>query len=109
MISKQDGSEDRAQNATLIEPDWPPQEERRLLWKLDMRVLFPCCIIYMLAYLDRANLGNVKIVQAKTPDSLEESLRMLRIPLSITSNHDAGLAKCSCWQYKISRGLSLIG
>jgi hypothetical protein len=31
--------------------------------KLDLRVLLPCCIIYFLAYLDRANLGIVKILQ----------------------------------------------
>jgi hypothetical protein len=33
--------------------DWDDEEERRLVRKLDMRVLFPCCIVYFLAYLDR--------------------------------------------------------
>jgi len=41
-----------------------------------MRVLFPCCIIYFLAYLDRGNLGNVKILGAKTPNSLENTLHL---------------------------------
>jgi len=42
--------------------------------KLDFRVLLPCCIVYFLAYLDRANLGNVKILQKGKPSSLEGSL-----------------------------------
>ncbi len=31
--------------------DWEPDEEARLLRKLDLRVLLPCCIVYFLAYL----------------------------------------------------------
>jgi hypothetical protein len=33
--------------------DWDEEEERRLVRKLDTRVLLPCCIVYFLAYLDR--------------------------------------------------------
>ncbi|KFY99852.1 hypothetical protein V500_01249 [Pseudogymnoascus sp. VKM F-4518 (FW-2643)] len=73
---KHDSSEDRVQNATLAAPDWTNEEERALLWKLDLRVLLPCCIIYFLAYLDRGNLGNVKILGAGTPASLENSLHL---------------------------------
>ena len=36
--------------------DCDPAEEPRLVRKLDMRVLLPCCIVYFLAYLDRANM-----------------------------------------------------
>lgn len=54
--------------------DWDASEERALVRKLDFRVLLPCCIIYCLAYLDRANLGNVKILQEGKPDGLEASL-----------------------------------
>ncbi|PCH05669.1 Major facilitator superfamily domain, general substrate transporter [Penicillium occitanis (nom. inval.)] len=71
---RHDRGEDHVQNANLDEVDWDPAEERRLVRKLDMRVLLPCCIIYFLAYLDRANLGNVKILQHGTPMSLENSL-----------------------------------
>ena len=39
---------------TLI--DWQPEEEAKLVRKLDLRVLLPCCIVYFLAYLDRANM-----------------------------------------------------
>lgn len=51
---------------TTTVQDWDEVEERRLVRKLDLRVLLPCCIIYFLAYLDRANLGNVKILQKGT-------------------------------------------
>jgi hypothetical protein len=56
--------------------DWDAAEERRLVRKLDLRVMLPCCIIYFLAYLDRANLGNIAILQAGTKDSLSGSLNL---------------------------------
>jgi hypothetical protein len=39
--------------------DWTPEEEARLVRKLDLRVLLPCCIVYFLAYLDRANMVGI--------------------------------------------------
>lgn len=45
--------------------DWDEAEERRLVRKLDVRVLLPCCIMYFLAYLDR-----VSIVSCVTPDQM---------------------------------------
>lgn len=89
-----DTSEDRIERLNTLEPDWEGKEERALVRKLDIRVLFPCgkhplCIyffifslttwlvvIYVLAYLDRSNLGNVKILQKGGPDSLETSLNL---------------------------------
>ncbi|KAL2864409.1 major facilitator superfamily domain-containing protein [Aspergillus lucknowensis] len=69
-------SEDRIERLTTVRADWADEEERRLVRKLDARVVFPCCVVYMLAYLDRSNLANVKILQAETPDSLETSLNL---------------------------------
>ncbi|KAK5675706.1 hypothetical protein LTS10_011806 [Elasticomyces elasticus] len=71
---KHDSSEDRIQNQTRGALEWTEQEERALVRKLDLRCLFPCCIIYFLAYVDRGNLGNVKILGAGTPNSLQHSL-----------------------------------
>ncbi|KAH6669189.1 major facilitator superfamily domain-containing protein [Plectosphaerella plurivora] len=34
---------------------------RRLLWRLDLKLLPWLCILYLLAFLDRANIGNAKI------------------------------------------------
>jgi hypothetical protein len=53
---RKDSSEDRAQNVYSLAPEWTEKEERALIRKFDFRVLFPCCIVYFLAYLDRANL-----------------------------------------------------
>ncbi|KFZ24828.1 hypothetical protein V502_00686 [Pseudogymnoascus sp. VKM F-4520 (FW-2644)] len=71
-----DTSEDRIERLNTLEPDWEAKEERALVRKLDLRVLFPCVVIYVLAYLDRSNLGNVKILQKGGPDSLESSLNL---------------------------------
>ncbi|KFX93817.1 hypothetical protein O988_06615 [Pseudogymnoascus sp. VKM F-3808] len=77
LDGKHDSSEDRAQNAYALAPEWTDSEEKALLRKFDFRVLFPCCIVYFLAYLDRANLGNVKILGTGTPASLENSLGLV--------------------------------
>ncbi|KIW47782.1 uncharacterized protein PV06_00445 [Exophiala oligosperma] len=57
-----------------LERDWTAAQEKALVRKLDLHIMIPCCIIYVLAYLDRSNLSNVKILQKDTPDSFEESL-----------------------------------
>ena len=44
--------------------------EKRLLRKLDLRVVPIIAVMYMLAFIDRANLGNAKI------QGLEQDLRM---------------------------------
>lgn len=37
-----DTSEDRIERLNTVEPDWEAKEERALVRKLDLRVLFPC-------------------------------------------------------------------
>lgn len=39
----------------------PGTEERRLLRKLDARILPLTCVLYLFAYLDRSNLGNARL------------------------------------------------
>jgi hypothetical protein len=63
------------EHVTVVD-DWTPAEERALVRKLDLRVLFPCCIVYFLAYLDRANMGFVNILQKGTRDSFTNSLKL---------------------------------
>jgi hypothetical protein len=36
-------------------------DERKLLWKIDTRLLPPLFILFLLAFLDRTNIGNAKI------------------------------------------------
>ncbi|KAH7327535.1 major facilitator superfamily domain-containing protein [Rhexocercosporidium sp. MPI-PUGE-AT-0058] len=71
---KHDSSEDRVESNAIEEPDWTRAEERALVRKLDMRVLLPCFIIYVLAYMDRSNLGNIKVMQKGLPSSFEKRL-----------------------------------
>ncbi|KAL2067353.1 hypothetical protein VTL71DRAFT_1778 [Oculimacula yallundae] len=74
---KHDSSEDKIEENTALPAQWTAKEESILVRKLDMRVLFPCTIVYFLAYLDRANIGAVKILGAGTPNSLEKSLGLV--------------------------------
>ncbi|KAL2121383.1 hypothetical protein VTJ04DRAFT_5410 [Mycothermus thermophilus] len=40
--------------------------ERKLLWKLDLKIIPWLCVLYLLAFLDRANIGNAKIAGLTT-------------------------------------------
>ncbi|KAK2734914.1 hypothetical protein FQN55_002484, partial [Onygenales sp. PD_40] len=71
-----DTSKDHIEQLNGVEANWTAKEERALQRKLDMRVLFPACVIY---FLDRSNLANVKIIQLETEDSFEESLNLVGI------------------------------
>jgi hypothetical protein len=35
--------------------------ERRLMWKIDLRLVPPLCVLYLLAFLDRVNIANAKL------------------------------------------------
>lgn len=39
----------------------PVAEEKKLLWKTDLHVVPPLVILFLLAFLDRVNIGNAKI------------------------------------------------
>jgi MFS family permease len=45
----------------LLGPIERAKIERKLLWKLDIKLIPWLCILYLLAFLDRANIGNAKI------------------------------------------------
>lgn len=49
-------SEDRLEGA-----DIDRKLERRVLWKLDSLLIPMMCCIYLLAFLDRSNIGNARI------------------------------------------------
>ncbi|KAL4804583.1 major facilitator superfamily domain-containing protein [Aspergillus unguis] len=46
------------------------EAEKRLVRKIDKRMLLPTAIIYLLCYLDRSNVGNSKIMNSSTDDTL---------------------------------------
>ncbi|KAL6241694.1 hypothetical protein RBB50_011476 [Rhinocladiella similis] len=73
---KHDSSQDRIQAITVLDKDWSPEEERALVRKLDLRLLPACFIIFLLAYIDRGNIGSIRILQHGGPDSLEKTLNL---------------------------------
>ena len=48
MLTVIDSSQDRAEHVSAVQ-DWSNAEEKALVRKLDLRVLFPCCIVYFFA------------------------------------------------------------
>ncbi|KAI9014070.1 major facilitator superfamily domain-containing protein [Hyaloraphidium curvatum] len=55
------------------EGDWAPEEEAKVLRKLDNRILLPCFLMMFIGYLDRQNMANAKVLNAGKPDSIEQS------------------------------------
>lgn len=51
--------------------------DRRVVLKLDLLVLPLVCTIYLLGYLDRANIGNARVVSVNHDNSLPESDRAI--------------------------------
>ncbi|KAH8673212.1 MFS transporter [Ilyonectria robusta] len=48
--------------------------EKRLVQKIDYRLLPTTALIYLLCYLDRSNIGNARILNADTGDDIMETL-----------------------------------
>ncbi|KAI0780133.1 MFS general substrate transporter [Fomes fomentarius] len=53
-----------------------PEAERRLLRRIDLRMVTGSTLMYMLCFIDRFNIGNAKILNSDTGDSLQQSLRL---------------------------------
>ncbi|PVH85759.1 MFS transporter-like protein [Cadophora sp. DSE1049] len=83
--------QDQSQYALPPDPDAHLSAEekkavdRKLLWKLDLTLIPWLCILYLLAFLDRTNIGNAKI------DGLQASLGDKNGPMS-TGRYNASLS-----------------
>ncbi|KAL2815280.1 major facilitator superfamily domain-containing protein [Aspergillus cavernicola] len=55
-----------------VNPD-EVEAEKRLVRKIDKRLLLPTAIIYLLCYLDRSNIGNARIMNSTTEDTLMDT------------------------------------
>lgn len=49
-----------------------PVRTKRLVRSIDLRLLPVCAWVYLLNYLDRGNIGNVRVLNQETGDSLVE-------------------------------------
>ncbi|KEF52328.1 uncharacterized protein A1O9_11568 [Exophiala aquamarina CBS 119918] len=56
--------------------EYDAKAHRRLRRKIDVRLIPLCAWLYLLNYLDRSNIGNAKILNSETGDSLLQNLRM---------------------------------
>ncbi|KAJ6472650.1 major facilitator superfamily domain-containing protein [Mycena vulgaris] len=63
MASEKDTSQDggNLESTSVISLSADLEEERRLVRKLDRRILPITCLLYLFAYLDRSNLGNARL------------------------------------------------
>ncbi|KAI0704979.1 MFS general substrate transporter [Cerioporus squamosus] len=58
--------------AYVVDPD----AERRLVRRIDLRMVTMSTFMYMLCFIDRFNIGNAKILNSDTGDSLQQSLNL---------------------------------
>ncbi|KAG8795658.1 hypothetical protein FRC12_011630 [Ceratobasidium sp. 428] len=74
---------EKSEVSSYDQHDQSLQEEReahrRLLWKLDKRIVPAAAMIYLLCYLDRSNIGNAKLLNEDVGDSLLQSLHLTNL------------------------------
>ncbi|KAL3450258.1 major facilitator superfamily domain-containing protein [Aspergillus insuetus] len=68
----------------VADPEANAARHQQLLRKIDWRLLPLCAFIYLLNYLDRSNIGNAKVLNAETGDSLQQQTGMTERGYSIT-------------------------
>ncbi|KAG9075605.1 hypothetical protein FS749_012716 [Ceratobasidium sp. UAMH 11750] len=72
--------EEKIEYSSYDQHDLSLQEEReahrRLLWKLDRRIVPAAALIYLLCYLDRSNIGNAKLLNDDKGNSLLQTLHL---------------------------------
>ncbi|KAK5091318.1 hypothetical protein LTS08_005084 [Lithohypha guttulata] len=61
---------DEEQHSTVVQ-DWTPEEERKLVWKIDFRVFPMLCIVFGLSLLDRTNISAAYIAGLATDLQLQ--------------------------------------
>ncbi|KAG6379959.1 MFS general substrate transporter [Boletus reticuloceps] len=61
MDEEKNSIEKRTGSGFLAPPLATPEEERRLVRKIDLRILPITCLLYLFAFLDRSNLGNARL------------------------------------------------
>ncbi|PSR97082.1 hypothetical protein PHLCEN_2v4363 [Hermanssonia centrifuga] len=52
------------------------KEEKRLVRRIDLRLMPASVVIYLLSFIDRSNIGNAKILNSATHDSLAQTLHI---------------------------------
>ncbi|KAJ3094437.1 hypothetical protein HDU96_001685 [Phlyctochytrium bullatum] len=50
-----------AEGETVV-VDWTPEEERKVMRKIDIRIVPLCLMLYLFSFLDRVNIGNARVI-----------------------------------------------
>ncbi|KPI37938.1 putative transporter [Cyphellophora attinorum] len=58
--------EEVRQDETPNSIEWTEEEERRMRWKLDLRIVPTVFFLFLLCYIDRTNIGNARIAGMQT-------------------------------------------
>ncbi|KAH8831300.1 major facilitator superfamily domain-containing protein [Flagelloscypha sp. PMI_526] len=53
--------EKSSQVNSVVQQSWTEEEERKLVWKLDWRLLPVVTVLYLANFIDRTNVGNAKV------------------------------------------------
>ncbi|GAB1520919.1 hypothetical protein RhiTH_004008 [Rhizoctonia solani] len=61
-------------SASIDGPAHNKADERRLVWKIDLKILPASIVIYLLCFLDRSNIGNARLLNDATGHSLMKTL-----------------------------------
>ncbi|CAO2649961.1 Nn.00g012530.m01.CDS01 [Neocucurbitaria sp. VM-36] len=67
-----------------LPPQIDTELEKRMVRKIDIRLLPITALIYLLCYLDRSNIGNAKILNSSTHDDMRETNNMTNYQFTIT-------------------------
>lgn len=57
-------------------PKTQSAEEKRLVWKQDLRIIPLSATIYLLCFLDRANIGNAKVLNSSRHHDMQQTTNM---------------------------------
>lgn len=71
-LSTQSSTSDREIEDAAIQ-DWTPEEERKIVWKIDFRVFPMLCVVFGLSLLDRSNISAAFIANMSTDLALTGS------------------------------------
>lgn len=75
-LNEKETAEDIQVSRVEATPPYDAERHRLLRRKIDRHLMPICFWVYLINYLDRSNIGNAKILNSETGDSLLQSLNM---------------------------------
>jgi hypothetical protein len=62
FVEHADASSSSRRDSSILEVHDDPKLTRRLLWKLDLRILPMLALLFLFSFLDRTSIGNAKVL-----------------------------------------------